>query len=1243
MATQTKYPTIVVNDSNLAEGEVDWSGLANIKANDDTDAQCIIQGGGTITGSTSDDPTSASTSGSGADWFDPGAAADGSEYYYADVYAGGGEWSRYLQLRGMSFSIPVTAANGGSNEVYRVKVDAVVSGQGSGKTMEVRLVTSSGSVCNPITKTMPSSKSTLTFEYSNTEWGLPAARSNSTGLGINIRCRTNGTNAGVYFVRVTVYYKSGMTNRNPNAIYATGFEYDLKDNAKINSVRVEWEEYLRNNSGGTSNTPWIPGKEIILLKANDGDHVIKNSEIGVPTGRTVRTMTFTSSDMPDVKRSNIEDPNFGVYLNLDANTSANPGKVYLDFLRLIVDYTDPIYSLSASLSSGKVVGEQLTYVVTLNNTNNCHQGVAIPVSISIPAGLSVASQNGDGSYNTGTGKWNAVLNSQKKATLTLVLNTSASGSKTITASVDGFSTTLSKSTTILAPTYTLSSPSVREIVTETYNVTYTITVGVNTSAVSTVDVNIPIPAGIQYVSSSGNGSYNSGTGVWTAQFVNRQATLTFTIKGITAGVISQVITCGAASFTKTIEVLPANLTVPYHTERDLPEEIINYLEDGEVYTLSCYSVVTDTALGYVYPGEKNFTIAIINGENEYISDKASALNTVTRISTSFIYNKNAPIKLRVYGQWIEINPQNASHEVGGFALYHEEQLIANPNLLTGMGERDNVRTGTDYLQNTTGIVALNDVTIESSTDYATEGERSLKIGMPGATNQEAVQLFRSVNYSIPALAGDERTIIFKYGSVASFRAFINCMNSAGGTTDDILAIQPASPSNVNIGFVTGKILNENTTFQAMRVYNTSTPAANIIYIDDIQVYALNPLENIAHRTDYEPPAALFTDPENLLVDGDYAQVTLSPGKSTAEYRFPNLNWAGFEEDTEIIIKGIEVRGDIILSDEISVNATLQQGDIKANQSSIVPADREDFDVGDTGDKWGLNQIQLSDLTLLLSLTNTSSSISTVQARNIRILIHYIYDQTLGNRGIFLDDVHCREYNIFVIPGWKIPEGTNNELQIFKLARSPGEKITSSTPTSKSFEVPFLIMAEDLEDATEKLQDISEWMTNELDSDDVPITKRLRFEWDPKAREFNAVLDDALDPDFSNVGEYLVKAKFFIPEGIGWGPLRITGATGRNTGRVFVRPVIQISCTGDPQVILWDNVSDQFLTINHQFIEGTVLRVDMENRTILDVDGVDYGEEITLDSYWFRIRGGARYDLTGSTGCVIQRVEFREAL
>lgn len=1239
MTTVTKYPTIVVNDSSLVAGEVNWSSLNNIKAADDTDAQCTVQGGGTLTGSSQDDPTSASTSGSGANWYDPGAAADGSTYYYADVYAGGGEWSRFLQLRGMSFSIPTTAANGGANEIYQVKVEAVCSGQGSGKTMEVRLVTTGGSVCSPIQKTMPSSKSTLTFLYGIDEWGLPAARANSTGLGIDIRCRTNNTNAGVYFVRVTVYYRSGTTNRNPNGIYATGFGYNLLDNAKINSVKVEWEEYLRNNSGGTSSIPSITSKEIILLKANNGANVSKDSSIAVSTSRTTRSITFTTSDMPNVKRANIEDSNFGVYLNFGSNQSVNPGKVYLDFVRLVVDYTDPTYSLAATLTSNKVVGEQLTYVVTLSNTNNCHQGVAIPVSISIPDGLSVASQSGDGSYNTGTGKWNAVLDSQKKATLTLVLNTSVSGNKTITATVDGFSTTLSKSTTILTPTYTLTSPQVREIVTETYNVTYTITVGVNTSAVSTVAVNIPIPAGIQYVSSSGNGSYNSGTGVWTASFVNKSATLTFTVKGITAGVVSQAITVGGASFTKTIEVLPANLTVPYHTEKDLPDEILAYLQDGEIYTISCWCIVTDTALGYVYPGDKNFAFSIINGDNEYLSDKPTALNTVTRISTTFIYNADAPIKLREYGQWLEINPQNASVEFGGYAIYHEPQLEDNPNLLAGTIGRENVAAGSDITADIIGAEAFNGAAVESSTTWAGNGDRSWHITMPGSAANEAVYFLPILVDKLPVLAGENRTTILKVKGTGTFSIKIIGRDSAGTATADFMEVNVTATETPKYILVEYRSTKPETAVYDIGIWQISTPNPIDIYIDQIRVHTLNPLENIEHKIDYELPAMLFDNPDLLLTNGDFATVTLSPNRNDTGVLFPNLTFGGLELDSDVIIKGIAVTGDIQVTDDINIGVTLIHGNESVSQSIIARAGSETFTIGGETDKWGLNKINLGNLSFILSPMSTL--LTTVGVRNITIIIYFMVDETGGANGFTLNGVHSREYSIFLHPDEDRPEGLNTDLQTFKLTRSDGEKLGSMTITSKEIQLKFQVIGDTDEEIIEKIKDATTWMISNRDMNREPITKELVFDGDT-SRIYDVILNDSIKLDKSKGSVWYCTAKFLLPRGTARAIKEPTGATGRNNGVSPVKPVLTVVCDGSSEVLINESYTGQYLKILNQFPAGTILTIDTQNRTIVDGDGTDWMSYISFDSYRITILEKSNYDFTGSSGVTVTRVEFEEA-
>jgi predicted phage tail component-like protein len=1236
MATITKYPNTVINDSNLEDHESSWSSLNNIKANDNVDAQCNVTNTVTSSGNRVDDPTTASTSGSGANWYNPGAAADGSTDYYADVYSGGGGWSRYLNLGGMTFDIPTTSGL----EITSIKVDVVCNGQGYGRTIECQLLGSS-TTSNAKTTTTPSSKGTVSFNYTNDSWGMPANRSEYSSLDVRLRIKSMGTNAGVYFVQVTAYYQV-IKKGKANGVYATNFGFDLKDNAKINSVVLDWEEYIRNSDSGTSSVPTVPSRGITLLKANNGSNVTKTSSGNVPTSRTQKTLTFTrSSDIPNVKRANIEDSGFGVYFNPATNTASYSGKMYLDYVRLIVDYTDPTYSLTATLTSGVVVGNQVTYQLTLQNTNNCHEGVNIPVSISIPAGLSLASQSGNGTYSTGTGKWTAVLDSNKKAVLTLELNSTTSGNKTINASVDGFTTSISKTTTILPPTYTITSANVNESVTETHNLTYTITVNVNTSAISSVNVSVPVPQNMSYVSASGNGSYNSGTGIWNASFTNRTASMTFTWQGVTTSIVNQVISVGSVSFTKRITIFPANVTVPYSTEHDLPEDVLTYMEDGGIYTLSCWSVVNDTVLTYIYPGDKNFTISVINGENEYVSDKATEINTPSRISTTFIYNSNAPIKIRVYGQWLEVNPANANHEVGGFALYHIRE--DRENLLNRNDIDLNIATGSDYFGDTTGTSQQSGATVESSTEWAIEGEKSFKITFPGSVEQERIRFLTNENEMLPAVAGDERTLITNYTSISPFRLYLLGKKSDYTTLDSFVVNVPAAPSGGIIS-VNGIFSHPDTTGCTFMVAQLSQSEAvpNEIFVDK-PIIKIGGLYPEILRTDYETPTSLFTNPDYLILDGFYSEITLEPLKGSGKYLFPNLNsnlnWSGFEEDEEIIIKGIEINGDIITAGEVIVNSTLVHGNEESNKSIVVPADNETFTLGGERDKWGLNQINLSDLTFIFYLTNIGASQLPVEVRNIAITIYYIYDETAGNPGYRLDGVHSREYHIFLSKGWEKPDGLNADLQSFKLNRRDGEIITSSTVTSKEFKIKFQIVANGLNDANQKLKEITAWMTNDRDQNQKPIPKAMIFDWDSD-REYNVIMNDTVTPSF-DIGEYECTTKFLVPEGVGWTQTKTTGNIGRSNSLIPVRPVLQVLCTGASEVYINESVTGQFLNIQHQFPAGTVLTIDTQKRTILDTDSNDYVTNISFDSYWFKIK--TNYDFTGSNGCVIQKVTYKEAV
>jgi hypothetical protein len=864
---------------------------------------------------------------------------------------------------------------------------------------------------------------------------------------------------------VSLGSKSGTVSK-PGRIKVTNFGFSFKANAKINSVIAVWEEYLRNPSGGTTGVPTIPYKNILLFNANNGSNTsYKKHSASIPTSRTGRSIGFYLSEYPNMKAANIASSAFGVYWNPARNTASNPGTVYLDYIRVTVDYTDPTYSLAADLTQGKVVGEQVVYTLTLKNTNNCHAGASIPVTLgSLPSGLTLASQTGNGSYSTSTGKWTAVLNSNREAKLTLILNTTTAGNKTITASVDGFGTNISKSTNILAPSYTF--PSIEEqIVTQGQDLTYNITVNVNTTVITTANININIPAELSYKSSSGNGTYNEGTGIWAASFTNKTATLTLVLTGTTPGEVTQAITAPTGTTTTVpIVILSASVTTPFYTDYALPEEVLNYLHDGETYTLSAYTYITDTQLSTVYPGLKNHKISIMNG-GEFLSTRPKELDTVQRVKTTFIYDAAEPINLRIYGQYVEISPSTSKMEFGGFALF------------------------------------------------------------------------------------------------------------------------------------------------------------------------------LGKTTDYELPALLFDNPALLLENTDYAEVVISSQRTSTPLIFDSFNWAGHEEDPGLIIKGLKISGDIITPEEIGLTVNISNGNDETVKSLLIPATDTEFNIGGSRDKWGLSKINLKDLVIALSFNNINLGEIGLAAKNLEITIYFQYDKTRGNPGLTVNGGHSRDYDLFIAPGWEKPEGLDLDFKRLKLERTDGELVTSATVGSKSFKIKFNLVAENLEQANTLLMEVTEWLSNKRDTWQRPIYNTLIFDWDT-GREYNVVLDGAIDNDF-DTGKFECTANFLLPEGVGWKPLKTTGAVDRNEGLIRIEPIIQVLCTGESHIVINDTVSGQFMIINHEFDEGTILTIDASKRTIKDEAGGDYADKIGLTSYWFRIR--EYYDFSQCSGGIVQKVMYREAV
>jgi hypothetical protein len=647
----------------------------------------------------------------------------------------------------------------------------------------------------------------------------------------------------------------------------------------------------------------------------------------------------------------INSPDFG--LGLCILRSIPGAETYVAYvLGLQVTYTEPTYSLTANIESSKVVGNNIVYTLTLTNTNNIHQGYDIPVSFSIPSGLSYVSQSGDGTYNPSTGKWNAIL-SNGSATLTLVLSTSSVGSKTVTATVDEYGTSISKTTNILPPNFTLNSKLPLYVV-QNSNVTYDITVTTDSPTLASKEVNVPIPAGFTYVSSTGAGSYNSSTGVWTASFTNKEATRTFTFTAVTPGEYTQTISItGGPSLSKDIIIVSQGITKCCYSEYNLPDTVKNYLQHGKKYTISCYSKISDTSLTNVYPGLKNFKIAAIQTIDNLVSaNVATGTNTLATIGGY----TNWGTTLESSTEWA-VNGWNRSLKVICPGTQSGERVWG---VLTSavVGETYTAQVKFKGAAGETFNISLQQLSEPYTIFSGGNGTKSVT-----ATGQEQTITVSGVCPAGTTSAG----ILVRKNTISTNPFYIGEIIVVKGTTIPQGEIELLS-GDIIVHEDLGTRVTTLDTIERISVsftYDETNPIKIRMYGQYLEVSPSTATIRFfgfelqqGEITPYTEPIILFNNPRNLILDNNYAVINIPYNTKTTPIILRDINLSGRETDSTLIVKGIAISFDYEISTEIGAKIILTSGDNISIKSTILQPGGSNIVCGNSTDRWNLKNIEI---------------------------------------------------------------------------------------------------------------------------------------------------------------------------------------------------------------------------------------------------------------------------------------------
>jgi uncharacterized repeat protein (TIGR01451 family) len=235
----------------------------------------------------------------------------------------------------------------------------------------------------------------------------------------------------------------------------------------------------------------------------------------------------------------------------DTNTADNA-----DSATFTIPYADLAVTKTADVADVDV-GDPVEFTVTVSNLGPADV-TGVEVADLLPAGFGYdGSTPSQGSYNGGTGLWSVgALTNGGSATLVIEATAQAGAAGTVLTNVaavtasshddpnpdnDEDSAVVRVNGADLALTKTVD----RAAASEGGTVVFTVTVeNLGPSATTGVVVADPLPTGLTYVGDApSQGSYNSGTGVWTVGALNFGETATLTITAtVNAGTMGTVLT-----------------------------------------------------------------------------------------------------------------------------------------------------------------------------------------------------------------------------------------------------------------------------------------------------------------------------------------------------------------------------------------------------------------------------------------------------------------------------------------------------------------------------------------------------------------------------------------------------------------------------------------------------------------------------------------------------------------------------
>lgn len=409
---------------------------------------------------------------------------------------------------------------------------------------------------------------------------------------------------------------------------------------------------------------------------------------------------------------------------------------------------------------------------------------------------------------------------------------------------------------------------------------------------------------------------------------------------------------------------------------------------------------------------------------------------------------------------------------------------------------------------------------------------------------------------------------------------------------------------------------------------------------------------------YEYPALAFDDLNKLITNDEYTNLLLEPPEKnpSSKHYFDLIDWNGLEDNEYIIPHGLEITGDIQAEENVNLQLCFGHKNIDEliyhKESLNISNTTQSFKFGGKFKTLGLNfpdiTSLLKDIVFFLQIDDSFDNQTplNVQMKNVRITLYYSIDNYCWE--FFVNGISSKHYLLDLRSDGEIPRGANYDVNKFQVDGADGEYPNRINLEENKLKLKFdTCECGTIEELTEVLEAVVEWLYPERDSLDNPILKTISFFYAPEVG-YDYYIEDTMDAEAVD-GAYECEAELIVPSGLARNLHETESASIGETGHMGkVKPTIFFNLLShDGEIILLEQETNQKCTLTGEFIDNlpinTRLKLDCKNRKLYYEA---YGEWfnidpncISLDSTFFTIAG--RFDFTNSVNCQVSEVKYYE--